>query len=237
MAKSDHSHTSAGGRAEATGRAGITAKKAMSSRTTVAKSVAGRRLTSKSASRSTSVERSAPVGKTLNPATPPALKRTIANLQRLPDVTQQLGPEGKVEARILDELLSSRGDVYISASGGPDLKLPAAIHDALRRIVDLASNGRPALLIFASADDPGEVEVEPAVPVELTSQQTADLLNVSRPHVVKLARTGELPHRMVGNRHRFDLEDVLEYEDRQWRVRDQALAAIAPEDGYTAEDF
>nr|WP_246401819.1 helix-turn-helix domain-containing protein [Jiangella mangrovi] len=81
------------------------------------------------------------------------------------------------------------------------------------------------------------MEIEPAVPVELTSQQAADLLNVSRPHVVKLARTGELPHRMVGNRHRFDLEDVLEYERRQREVRDRALAAIVPEDGYTAEDF
>ncbi|TDC51089.1 DNA-binding protein [Jiangella ureilytica] len=240
MAKIDRSHTSAGRNAGAPDRAGTTAKKAMSSRTVVAKSVAGRRLTSRSVTRSTTVARSAPAtapGKELSPEASPDLQRTIAKLRRLPDVSQPLGPEGRAAARVLDELLSGHGDVYISASGGPDLKLPAAFHHALRRIVDLASNGRPAVLIFTSADDPDEVEIEPAVPVELTSQQAADLLNVSRPHVVKLARTGELPHRMVGNRHRFHLEDVLEYEQRQRRVRDQALAAIAPEDGYTAEDF
>jgi excisionase family DNA binding protein len=44
----------------------------------------------------------------------------------------------------------------------------------------------------------------------VTSQQAADLLNVSRPHVVKLARDGGLRRVRVGNRHRFRLEGVLE---------------------------
>ncbi len=75
------------------------------------------------------------------------------------------------------------------------------------------------------------------VDTELTSQDAADLLNVSRPHVVKLARDGRLPHKRVGNRHRFMLSDVLEFDRLSRLERENALTAIAPEAGYAAEDF
>jgi hypothetical protein len=42
---------------------------------------------------------------------------------------------------------------------------------------------------------------------------------------------------MVGNRHRFLLSAVQEYEGRRRVGRDEALTAIVPEAGYTAEDF
>ncbi len=72
---------------------------------------------------------------------------------------------------------------------------------------------------------------------ELTSQETADLLNVSRPHVIKLARDKVLPHRLVGNRHKFLLADVLAYQEKQAAEREESLSALAPKGGYTAEDF
>ncbi|MEV8375600.1 helix-turn-helix domain-containing protein [Kribbella sp. NPDC056861] len=72
---------------------------------------------------------------------------------------------------------------------------------------------------------------------ELTSQEAADLLNVSRPYVVKLAREGRIAHRLVGNRHRFLLSDVLAYERGQRLEREQALTALAPDDGYVDGDF
>ena len=72
---------------------------------------------------------------------------------------------------------------------------------------------------------------------ELTSQEAADLLNVSRPYVIKLAREKTLPCFMVGNRHRFMLSDVLAFQEKQAAERDKALRAIAPKGGYTAEDF
>lgn len=79
-----------------------------------------------------------------------------------------------------------------------------------------------------------EADLEGAV---MSSQEAADLLNVSRPFVVKLAKTGRLSHRMVGNRHRFDLADVLAYAEKMRTERSEALAATAPAGGYTAEDF
>jgi len=72
---------------------------------------------------------------------------------------------------------------------------------------------------------------------EITSQQAADLLNVSRPYVVKLARDDVLHARMVGNRHRFSRAEVIEYGVREKARRGKVLASISRSGGYTTDDF
>ena len=72
----------------------------------------------------------------------------------------------------------------------------------------------------AAGGDVAVMVAEPQDREELTSQQVADLLNVSRPNVGKLARQGLLPHRMVGNRHRFNTRDALTYKAREELPRD-----------------
>ena len=62
---------------------------------------------------------------------------------------------------------------------------------------------------------------------ELTTQEAAAFLNVSRPFVIKEIEAGKIPHRKVGRHRRVALVDIVKYQRASQTASDQALRDLA----------
>lgn len=142
-------------------------------------------------------------------------------------VTSVRAPRAALVRKLARVVTSSAAEPVEVVHGSDRAVLPPELVEMLGEALRGLESGEQLTLVVGSAHA-DEV---------LTSQQAADVLNVSRPHVVKLANTGLLPHARVGNRHRFRLRDVLAYADAENARRDNVLAALQPAGGYTADDF
>jgi len=101
---------------------------------------------------------------------------------------------------------------------GPDgstIDLPHELYKVLRDVVSALSQG---LAISIAPHN-----------TMLTTQEAADLLNISRPTLVRLLTDGEIPYTMRGRHRRIMLRDVLDYRERTRRERRRTLDQMAAE--------
>jgi len=120
--------------------------------------------------------------------------------------------------RISDILTSGMSDLSIRIQNdeqtGADIILPASVLRLLKDILAEMAQGHAVALLPVQA--------------ELTTQQAADLLNVSRPYLIRLLEDNKIPFRLVGQHRRVRFDDLLAYqrkddEDRR-RVADELTA-------------
>jgi excisionase family DNA binding protein len=83
--------------------------------------------------------------------------------------------------------------------------------------------------LLAEMGNGNAVQVVP-VQAELTTQQAADLLNVSRPHLIKLLEQEKIPFRKVGTHRKVLARDLITYRDRTDLGRREGLTRMVADD-------
>lgn len=123
--------------------------------------------------------------------------------------------------QIVASQINDDGDTIINVADEKGGAQPITLSPALARsfldILRLISTGRGFHLL--------------PLDTMLTTQQAADLLNVSRPHLIKVLERGDIDFETVGRHRRIKAADLLKYKDQRDTARTEALAAMAEEDG------
>ena len=120
----------------------------------------------------------------------------------------------EAQIRELNRMLQFGTPALVGADG-ERLDLPDAVFRLLKDIVRNMQLGRAIALIPENQ--------------QLTTQRAADLLGVSRPHLIKLVESGELPYHKVGSHRRIYFKDLIAYQKRRDVERKAALDRIAKE--------
>ena len=100
------------------------------------------------------------------------------------------------------------------------IELPAGAMAVLRNVLEYMARGHGITMFPRLA--------------EVTTMEAADILNVSRPYVIKLLEEGAMPFRMVGRHRRIQLKDLMAYleeSDRKSRAAMDELVALSEELG------
>jgi excisionase family DNA binding protein len=126
------------------------------------------------------------------------------------------------EARAGDEAL------FLSVAGNSDanrfVMIPDGVADMIGRIITSLHAGQPISVL------PHDLQV--------TTQEAADLLGLSRPTVIKLVNEGELACELVGSHRRLAIADVMAYRNRRRAAVQEMLEATQLDDDLVdAEDL
>ena len=98
-------------------------------------------------------------------------------------------------------------------SHGEQIPLPRSVSHVLRRLVHYLAENKAVAVV--------------PVDKELTTQAAADLLNISRPHLVKLLEEGAMPYTKVGTHRRIRFDDLMRYKQQLDAQREAALDRLA----------
>lgn len=124
-------------------------------------------------------------------------------------------PDDAELANVASRTLSraKTAELRVQIDGGEMLRLPRAVNDLLYHLLTEMAQGNAVTLIPIHA--------------ELTTQEAADYLNVSRPYLIRLLERGEIEHTMVGTHRRIKFRDLHAYRSSSDKKRGDAMQALA----------
>jgi excisionase family DNA binding protein len=108
-----------------------------------------------------------------------------------------------------------RGAARLRGPRGEEMIIPRSLYAVLLQAVKELMSGRAVSIMPVTA--------------ELTTQQAADLLNVSRPFVVKLLEQGAIPFHRAGTHRRVYLKHLLAYKGKRDQAAQKALGRLVAE--------
>jgi excisionase family DNA binding protein len=132
--------------------------------------------------------------------------------------TPQRAEEAKAALRALSTGTGLQGSsVRVRAGGEPpqDAIVPREAFDLLLEILGQMANGNAVTIVPVQA--------------ELTTQQAADFLNVSRPFLIARLESGEISFRKVGTHRRIRFADLVTYKEEEERRRQSLLNELTDE--------
>lgn len=116
------------------------------------------------------------------------------------------------EIKELKQKISNINTFFMIKTEGQEIQLPPIISQVLNEIINILSNNGSLTLI--------------PMDKELTTQQAADILNVSRPYIVKLLQNNEIPYRKVGTHRKILMKDLIEYKIKSSANRKAKLSEL-----------
>jgi excisionase family DNA binding protein len=140
--------------------------------------------------------------------------KTVSPLPTEADATVARQTSRLLASRLRGDLMRLRiiGDRSLEGT----VKLPAPAVRLLVQILDEMGRGNAVTLVPVRA--------------ELTTQEAADMLNISRPSLIQLLDEGKIDYRRVGTHRRVRFDGLMQYKRRAGAARRAALAELAAYD-------
>ncbi|MBD6619645.1 helix-turn-helix domain-containing protein [Komarekiella sp. 'clone 1'] len=113
----------------------------------------------------------------------------------------------------LERILSVKGSqAKLVGANGEQITIPDSVYQVLHQAVHAMALGKAISIVTQER--------------ELTTQQAAEFLNVSRPYLVKLLEQGDIPYIKVGSHRRVRFDDLMNYKKQRDEKRSQLLQEL-----------
>lgn len=148
----------------------------------------------------------------------PAKGDIMAATSNIIDLAERLPTTEEMEsaaeaAAALARARNGNGSLAIPIAGEGEVRLAPAIADIIIELLGVLARNKMVTIVPTGA--------------ELTTQQAADMLNVSRPYISKLLKEGKIDHVRVGSHRRVPLAALMAYKAERDAGRRNALRELA----------